>query len=382
MAAFRHVLVADDEASIRHVLTLVLSESGYEVRAVSDGEEALKELAARSYDVVISDVRMPKVDGMALLRQALAANPDLTFLVMSAYGSKDLALEAVAPGRVRLHREALQARGDRLRPQEGRGAAAPGAREPPPARGTSARRAAAAPAGPQRAAQRAQEADRPAGAGVDHHPDHRRVGHGQGAGRPRAARAVPARLHALRGGELRRDPRGADRVGALRARPRRLHRRARGQARALHRGRRRHHLPRRGGRAAHAGAGEAAARAAGERGASRRREPRREGGRARGGRHAARSAAPGGAGRVPRRSLLPSQRGAAQGAAAARAQRRRAAAGRGVPRALQPQLQSRAAGERPVARRRADAGRATRGRATCASWRTRWSARCCWPRAR
>lgn len=98
MAAFRHVLVADDEASIRHVLTLVLSESGYAVRAVADGEEALKELAARTYDVVISDVRMPKVDGMALLKQALASNPELTFLVMSAYGSKDLALEAVAQG--------------------------------------------------------------------------------------------------------------------------------------------------------------------------------------------------------------------------------------------------------------------------------------------
>lgn len=98
MGAFRHVLVADDEPSIRHVLTLVLTESGYEVRAVGDGEEALKELAARSYDVVISDVRMPKVDGMALLRQALSLNADLTFLVMSAYGSKDLALEAVAQG--------------------------------------------------------------------------------------------------------------------------------------------------------------------------------------------------------------------------------------------------------------------------------------------
>ena len=98
MAAFRQVLIADDEAAIRHVLTLVLSESGYEVRAVSDGEEALKELAARSYDVVISDVRMPRLDGMGLLKQALATNPDLTFLVMSAYGSKDLALEAVAQG--------------------------------------------------------------------------------------------------------------------------------------------------------------------------------------------------------------------------------------------------------------------------------------------
>jgi two-component system response regulator AtoC len=98
MAAFRHVLVADDEASIRHVLSLVLTASGYEVRAVSDGDEALKELATRSYDVVISDVRMPKLDGMTLLKQALATNPELTFLVMSAYGSKDLALEAVAQG--------------------------------------------------------------------------------------------------------------------------------------------------------------------------------------------------------------------------------------------------------------------------------------------
>jgi two-component system response regulator AtoC len=98
MPAFRHVLIADDEASIRHVLTLVLSESGYDVRAVSDGEEALKELAARSYDVVISDVRMPKIDGLAVLEKALAQNPELTFLVMSAYGSKDLALEAVAKG--------------------------------------------------------------------------------------------------------------------------------------------------------------------------------------------------------------------------------------------------------------------------------------------
>lgn len=95
---FRTVLIADDEPSIRHVLTLVLSDQGYEVRAVSDGEEALKELAARPYDVVISDVRMPKLDGVKLLEQALAAQPDLTFLVMSAYGSKDQALAAVSAG--------------------------------------------------------------------------------------------------------------------------------------------------------------------------------------------------------------------------------------------------------------------------------------------
>ncbi len=98
MATLRQVLIADDEASIRHVLTLVLSESGYEVRAVADGAEALKELQARAYDVVISDVRMPGLDGMALLERALALHPELTFLVMSAYGSKEQALEAVTRG--------------------------------------------------------------------------------------------------------------------------------------------------------------------------------------------------------------------------------------------------------------------------------------------
>src|SRR5438045_2048642 len=89
MATFRTVLVVDDEASIRHVLSLVLTEHGYDVRAVADGQEALRELSARPYDVVISDVRMPKVDGMALLKTAVERWPELTFLVMSAYGSQD-----------------------------------------------------------------------------------------------------------------------------------------------------------------------------------------------------------------------------------------------------------------------------------------------------
>ncbi|MBL8920923.1 MAG: sigma-54-dependent Fis family transcriptional regulator [Myxococcaceae bacterium] len=98
MGLLRSILVVDDEASIRHVLTLVLAEHGFEVRAVADGEEALKELQTRPYDVMISDVRMPKLDGMALLKQALVLQPELTVLVMSAYGSKDQALEAVAAG--------------------------------------------------------------------------------------------------------------------------------------------------------------------------------------------------------------------------------------------------------------------------------------------
>jgi two-component system response regulator AtoC len=98
MPTFRSILVADDEPSIRHVLTLVLTEHGYEVRAVADGEEALRELASRNYDVLLCDVRMPKRDGLSVLRHAIAEQPGLTVLVMSAYGSQEQALEAVGAG--------------------------------------------------------------------------------------------------------------------------------------------------------------------------------------------------------------------------------------------------------------------------------------------
>ena len=98
MALFRSILIADDEPSVRHVLTLVLSDLGYEVRAVADGEEALRELAARAYDVLLCDVRMPRRDGLSVLRQALSEHPGLTVVVMSAYGSQEQALEAVGAG--------------------------------------------------------------------------------------------------------------------------------------------------------------------------------------------------------------------------------------------------------------------------------------------
>jgi len=96
--AFRNVLIVDDEESMRHLLAVILRDRGYEVRAVSNGEDALKELAARDYDLVLSDVRMPRMDGLALLREALRMHPDLTFIVMSAYGTHDTAIEAMKAG--------------------------------------------------------------------------------------------------------------------------------------------------------------------------------------------------------------------------------------------------------------------------------------------
>jgi two-component system response regulator AtoC len=94
----RSILIADDEESIRHVLAVLLADRGYEVRAVKDGEEALAELSSREYDALVTDVRMPKMDGLALVRAAQSAAPDTTIIVMSAYGSHDLAIEAMKAG--------------------------------------------------------------------------------------------------------------------------------------------------------------------------------------------------------------------------------------------------------------------------------------------
>ncbi len=96
--SLRSILIADDEESIRHVLTILLSDRGYEVRAVSNGEEALQELAARDYDALVTDVRMPKMSGLELVPRALAIAPELTIIVMSAYGSQELAIEAMKAG--------------------------------------------------------------------------------------------------------------------------------------------------------------------------------------------------------------------------------------------------------------------------------------------
>ena len=96
--AFQNVLVVDDEESMRHLLTVILTDRGYEVRAVSNGDDALRELSSRDYDLVLSDVRMPRMDGLALLGKALQVRPDLTVIVMSAYGTHDTAIEAMKAG--------------------------------------------------------------------------------------------------------------------------------------------------------------------------------------------------------------------------------------------------------------------------------------------
>jgi len=95
---FRSALIVDDEPSMRHLLSVILTDRGCEARAVASAEDALREVAAREYDLVLTDVRMPGMDGLALLRELHRLQPDLTVVVMSAYGAQEAAIEAVKAG--------------------------------------------------------------------------------------------------------------------------------------------------------------------------------------------------------------------------------------------------------------------------------------------
>ena len=94
----RRVLVVDDEENIRLVLKTLLRRHGYEVEVADSGEAALGLVDSFGPDVILTDVRMPKMNGLDLLATLKAKQHPATVIVMSAYGSVDLALEAIKGG--------------------------------------------------------------------------------------------------------------------------------------------------------------------------------------------------------------------------------------------------------------------------------------------
>jgi two-component system response regulator AtoC len=94
----RRVLVADDEENLRLVLRTLLRRHGYEVETAATGEEALSLVDSFGPDVVLTDVRMPKMGGLDLLQTLRAKGNEATVIVMSAYGNMDLAIEAMKAG--------------------------------------------------------------------------------------------------------------------------------------------------------------------------------------------------------------------------------------------------------------------------------------------
>src|SRR6202789_182990 len=94
----RRVLVVDDEENIRLVLKTLLKKHGFDVEVADSGEAALAQLDAFDPNVILTDVRMPKMGGMDLLATLKAKQHPATVIVMSAYGNVDLAIEAMKAG--------------------------------------------------------------------------------------------------------------------------------------------------------------------------------------------------------------------------------------------------------------------------------------------
>jgi DNA-binding NtrC family response regulator len=94
----KQVLIVDDEPNLRKILAAQLSRDGYDVMTAEDGEQGLAALREHHIDLVITDLKMPKVDGMELLREALRMDPELPVVMITAHGTVDTAVEALKTG--------------------------------------------------------------------------------------------------------------------------------------------------------------------------------------------------------------------------------------------------------------------------------------------
>jgi DNA-binding NtrC family response regulator len=92
------LLIVDDEAVALRNLERVMSKAGYEVTAVQSGEEALALVQSRPFDVLLTDLRMEKVDGMRLLKASRAQQPDCEVIMITGYASAESAVEAMKQG--------------------------------------------------------------------------------------------------------------------------------------------------------------------------------------------------------------------------------------------------------------------------------------------
>jgi two-component system nitrogen regulation response regulator NtrX len=92
------ILIIDDEKAIRKTLTEILSFEGYKIDEAADGEEGLKKFREKTYDLVLCDIKMPKMDGIEFLQKAGELNTDVPVIMISGHGNIETAVEAVKKG--------------------------------------------------------------------------------------------------------------------------------------------------------------------------------------------------------------------------------------------------------------------------------------------
>ncbi len=92
------LLIIDDEKAIRKTLTEILSFEGYKIEEAADGEEGLKKFKEKTFDLVLCDIKMPKLDGIEFLQKAGEINPDVPIIMISGHGNIETAVDAVKKG--------------------------------------------------------------------------------------------------------------------------------------------------------------------------------------------------------------------------------------------------------------------------------------------
>jgi excisionase family DNA binding protein len=92
------ILVVDDEASIRDLLAKTLALAEYDVDTAPDGRSALERLRLYPYDLLIADLKMPGIDGLAVIREAKRLKADLPVIIITGYSTESAAIEAVNLG--------------------------------------------------------------------------------------------------------------------------------------------------------------------------------------------------------------------------------------------------------------------------------------------
>ncbi len=93
-----NILIIDDERAIRSVLKDILGNEGFKVDEAADGEEGLKKFTSATYDIVLCDIKMPKLDGLEFLQKATDHNPETPVIMISGHGNIETAVDAVKKG--------------------------------------------------------------------------------------------------------------------------------------------------------------------------------------------------------------------------------------------------------------------------------------------